>query len=322
MKLLAIGFRRLLPDTHRPRPRGASPPRAMDSLRAATWRSSSPVSARSSAAPSHGSSPSIPCRTRRRHGRSPGVGLTILKDFTPSGDDAWEGQIYNRENGRPTARDAPARCRPLEIRPNKKTNKTPPRTSASGSSARPDLRGCTEPAVSPHRGRRSARARRRRADHRLAVAVPTCPSSSAPPSDTNDGSARASLRSGSRRASHRRASAGSAAACFGLRPKRVGTRTALLTLFRLPDGRPRLFEQAERAVRRQAWSPAGVGGRVGDWRHRGFPRDGVSLGAYGPLCRTPCYGFHSDPRRHRAPPRHVRELLVCYAVAPASRCSP
>jgi uncharacterized protein (DUF2147 family) len=28
------------------------------------------------------------------------IGLTILKDFTPSGDDEWDGEIYNRENGK------------------------------------------------------------------------------------------------------------------------------------------------------------------------------------------------------------------------------
>jgi uncharacterized protein (DUF2147 family) len=51
-------------------------------------------------------------------GDRPGIGLTILKDFTPSGDDAWEGQIYNRENGKTYScvmrlRDADQ----LEIRP-------------------------------------------------------------------------------------------------------------------------------------------------------------------------------------------------------------
>ena len=28
------------------------------------------------------------------------VGLAILTDFTPAGGDAWEGHIYNRENGK------------------------------------------------------------------------------------------------------------------------------------------------------------------------------------------------------------------------------
>ncbi len=30
----------------------------------------------------------------------PGLGLTILKDFTTSGDGTWTGQIYDRENGK------------------------------------------------------------------------------------------------------------------------------------------------------------------------------------------------------------------------------
>jgi uncharacterized protein (DUF2147 family) len=47
-----------------------------------------------------------------------GGGLTILTDFAPSGDDAWEGLIYNRENGKTYScvmrvRDADE----LEIRP-------------------------------------------------------------------------------------------------------------------------------------------------------------------------------------------------------------
>jgi uncharacterized protein (DUF2147 family) len=51
-------------------------------------------------------------------GERPGVGLIILKDFAPSGDDAWEGLIYNRENGKTYScvmrvRDAEQ----LEIRP-------------------------------------------------------------------------------------------------------------------------------------------------------------------------------------------------------------
>ena len=28
------------------------------------------------------------------------LGMTILKDFKPSGDGAWQGQIFNRENGK------------------------------------------------------------------------------------------------------------------------------------------------------------------------------------------------------------------------------
>lgn len=28
------------------------------------------------------------------------LGMKILKDFTPAGDGQWEGQIYNRENGK------------------------------------------------------------------------------------------------------------------------------------------------------------------------------------------------------------------------------
>src|SRR5215475_8575036 len=31
--------------------------------------------------------------------RSP-MGMKILSDFTPSGDQQWTGQIYNRENGK------------------------------------------------------------------------------------------------------------------------------------------------------------------------------------------------------------------------------
>jgi len=31
--------------------------------------------------------------------RSP-LGMTILKDFTPSGEGEWSGEIYNRENGK------------------------------------------------------------------------------------------------------------------------------------------------------------------------------------------------------------------------------
>lgn len=30
----------------------------------------------------------------------PGVGLVILRDFIPAGENLWRGQIYNRENGK------------------------------------------------------------------------------------------------------------------------------------------------------------------------------------------------------------------------------
>jgi len=33
-------------------------------------------------------------------GERPQIGLTILDTFTPSGADAWEGHIFNRENGK------------------------------------------------------------------------------------------------------------------------------------------------------------------------------------------------------------------------------
>jgi uncharacterized protein (DUF2147 family) len=51
-------------------------------------------------------------------GEQPQIGLTILDTFTPSGADAWEGHIFNRENGKTY------RCRlrlldpdQLEVRP-------------------------------------------------------------------------------------------------------------------------------------------------------------------------------------------------------------
>ena len=51
-------------------------------------------------------------------GEPPQIGLTILDTFTPSGGDAWEGHIFNRENGKTY------RCRlrlldpdQLEVRP-------------------------------------------------------------------------------------------------------------------------------------------------------------------------------------------------------------
>ncbi len=51
-------------------------------------------------------------------GQVPGLGLVILKDFTPGGGDTWEGLIYNRENGKTYScvmrlRDADQ----LEVRP-------------------------------------------------------------------------------------------------------------------------------------------------------------------------------------------------------------
>jgi uncharacterized protein (DUF2147 family) len=51
------------------------------------------------------------------------IGLMILKEFTPAGDDRWDGEIYNRENGKTyscrieLAADGTLKVRPYKFLP-------------------------------------------------------------------------------------------------------------------------------------------------------------------------------------------------------------